>query len=300
MKAIIFGASGQDAYYLSGLLEASGIEVIGVSRYKGNYITGTITDRDFVTTLIAGHQPHYIFHLAANSTTRHDALFENHETISTGTLNVLEAVYSYSRHSRVFLSGSGLQFVNKGQPISETDEFDASSPYCIARIQSVYAARYYRRLGVKVYVGYFFNHDSPRRSERHVNQKVVAAAVRIASGSKEQLTIGDIAVKKEFTFAGDIAKAIITLVNNEGIFEAIIGSGKAYSIEEWLDLCFRYFGLAWQEHTVIQEGFKSEYDMLVSNPQRIYSLGWEPKISISELAAMMIKTELDKKTKRIQ
>ena len=36
MKAIIFGVSGQDGHYLSGLLKGNDYEVIGVSRKDNN------------------------------------------------------------------------------------------------------------------------------------------------------------------------------------------------------------------------------------------------------------------------
>ena len=41
---------------------------------------------DQVEQLIKEYHPTFIFHLAAKSTTQHNAIFENHETISTGTL----------------------------------------------------------------------------------------------------------------------------------------------------------------------------------------------------------------------
>ena len=291
MKALIFGINGQDGYYLDRHLQQNNINVIGVSRSTGNWIKGDVADLSLVKELIKKEQPDYIFHLAANSTTRHDALFENHQTISTGTLNILESVYQYSKHSKVFLSGSGLQFINQGKPISEKDEFYAGSTYCISRIQSVYAARYYRSLGLPVYVGYFFNHDSPLRSTRHVNQKIVMAAKSIAAGGIEQIEIGDMTVKKEFSFAGDIAKAILVLIQNENIFEATLGSGKAYSIKDWLDICFKYFKIEWHPYVIPVEGFKSEYDILVSDPSTILGLGWKPESDIEDLARLMI-TEL--------
>src|SRR4029079_12519546 len=114
--------------------------------------------------------------------------------------------------------------------ISETDPFEASSIYAVNRIHTVYAARYYRALGVKAYVGYFFNHDIPLRSERHINKKIIEAAKRIAAGSKEKLEIADVNVKKEFGFAGDIVKGIWSLVDQDTVPEAMIGTGKAYAI----------------------------------------------------------------------
>ena len=246
-KALIFGASGQDGIYLSALFKSKGFDVIGISRRSSLGLMGDVGDYSFVRELIKDNQPDYIFHLAANSSTKHSLLFENHDTISTGTLNILESAYKHSPNSKIFLSGSGLQFVNNGVPISESDPFEASSPYSISRIQSVYAARYFRSLGLKVYIGYFFNHDSPHRGEKHVNQKIVQAVKRIASGSKEKIVLYDIGVYKEFSFAGDIMNAVIRLVENNDIYEAVIGSGKAYSIADWIKICFNYYNMPWDE-----------------------------------------------------
>ncbi|MCX6323170.1 MAG: GDP-mannose 4,6-dehydratase [Sphingobacteriales bacterium] len=287
MKAIIFGASGQDGFYLTQLLAQQDVSVIGVSR-SGGFLNIDISDFGQVGDLVKKYRPDYIFHLAANSTTRHDAIFENHETIATGTLNILEAVKQYVPETKVFISGSGLQFENKGEPIKETDPFEARDAYSISRIQSVYAARYFRRLGLKVYVGYFFNHDSPRRTERHMAQKIASAAKRIAKGSEEKLVIGDLSVVKEWAFAGDVVKGIWLLVNQDVVTEANIGSGKGYSILDWVELCFGIAGKGYQQFVQTEEGFKAEYRQLVCNNHRLLSLGFQHEVSFEALAAMMM------------
>lgn len=289
MKVIIFGSNGQDGYYLRLLLEKLGYEVYGVSRSNSD-ILGDVKDLNFVSNLIQKLNPNYIFSFAANSTTNHDVLFENHQTITTGTLNILESVRLHCIHCKVFLSGSALQFKNNGLAINENTPFEASSQYSLARINSVYASRYFRdRFAMKIYVGYFFNHDSPFRSERHVNQYIVSAACRIAKGSNEKFEIGDISVRKEFSFAGDIVEGIWNLVNQETIFEAIIGSGIDYSIQDWIEICFRYFNLNWKDHFNQNLNFKSEYKLLVSDPSLINSLGWNSRTDINSLADLMIR-----------
>ncbi len=287
MNALIFGANGQDGHYLTELCQAQGISPIGISR-TGNGIRSDVGSYADVEALIRKYTPTYIFHLAANSTTRHDALFENHETISTGTLNILESVKNHSPQTRVFLAGSGLQFRNAGTPISERDHFEASSPYSVARIQSVYAARYYRTLGLRVYVGYLFHHESPLRKPGHISKMIALAAQRIAAGNVEKLELGDITVEKEWTFAGDIAEAILTLVSQDAVFEAAIGSGVNHSIKDWLDQCFSIIGKDWKDHFHLKGGFIPEYPRLVSDPATILSLGWSPKVGFAELARMMM------------
>lgn len=289
MKCIIFGVNGQDGYYLAELLTLRGIDVVGVSRSDGDWIKGDVGDFTFVQSLISAHHPDYIFDFSANSTTRHSALFDNHNAISTGTLNILESVRLHCAKAKVFLSGSAMQFENKGQPIDEQTPFEASSPYSVARIHSTYAGRYYRRaFGAQVYVGYFFNHDSPLRTERHVNKKITAAVKRIAGGSAETLELGNIDVRKEFNYAGDVVEAVWRLVNQKGVYEAVIGSGKPFSIRDWLEYCFNRVGLNWQNHVVLKSDFVPEYEILVSNPALIKSLGWQPKVDFYQLADMMM------------
>lgn len=287
MKSLIFGANGQDGYFLHELCKLKGIEPIGVAR-SGNGLLGNVSHYGQVEQLIKQYLPTYIFHLAANSTTRHDALFENHETICTGTLNILEAVKKHSPASKVFITGSGLQFKNTGNPISENDVFEANSAYSVARIHSVYAARYYRSLGIRAYVGYLFHHESPHRKASHVSKMVALAAQRIAAGSNETLEIGDIAVRKEWTHARDVMQGIMTLLDQDEIFEATVGSGLAYSIEDWLEQCFTLIGRDWHDHVRLRPGFVSEYKQLVSNPETINALGWHPNVTFSDLAKMMM------------
>ena len=290
MVILIFGANSQDSYYLSKLWQDKDIKVIEISR-SGKRLIGDVSDYKQVEYLIQLYQPTYILHLAANSTTRHDVLFENHETISTGTLNILEAAKKYCPSAKVFITGSGVQFQNKGEPISETDTFEANSPYAISRIHSVYAARYYRTLGMKVYVGYLFHHESPLRKSNHISKMIALAAQRICNGLQETIELGDISVEKEWTFAGDIAQAIFTLIQQDEIFEVTIGSGVTYSIENWLELCFSLVHKNWRDYVVIRNGFTPEYQRLVSDPKTINSLGWIPKVSFSELGSIMMNIE---------
>lgn len=292
MKAIIFGANGQDGYFLAGLLGKKQIDVVSVSR-SGNGITGDVGNYGFVSKLIGQIRPQFIFHLAANSTTKHDAIFENHESISTGTLNILESARLFVPDSKIFLSGSAMQFKNDGFPINENTTFHASSPYSVSRIQSVYIGRYFReKFGLKVYIGYFFNHDSPLRTERHINQRIVKVIKRIAQGSSELIEIGDVDVRKEFNFAGDSVEAVWILVSQDRVFELVIGCGEAHSIREWLNYCSGRCRINWEDHFMIKKSYIPEYRILVSDPTLLISLGWSPKTTFNQLADMMMENKI--------
>jgi GDPmannose 4,6-dehydratase len=288
MNAIIFGSDGQDGQYLSTILNEKGFNVTGISPATAAS-TADLKDAASVERFIEEKKPDLVFHLAAFSSTRHDLLFQNHEVITTGTINLLEAVKNKSPHTKVFISGSGLQFQNNELAIKETDPFEARDAYSMSRIQSVYAARYYRSLGLKVYVGYFFNHDSPFRTEAHMTKKISEAAKRIRNGREEKIEIGDMDAIKEYGFAGDIVKAVMTLVSQDEIMEATIGTGEGYSIKDWLMACFALTGKDWKDYVVEKPGFVSPYKQLVSDPSTIFSLGWKPEVSFEQLAELMMR-----------
>jgi GDPmannose 4,6-dehydratase len=293
-RALIFGANGQDGYYLSKLLQLNKIEVISISRTSGS-ILGDVADFEFVDNIIKDRNPSYVFHFAANSTTKHTALLENHASISSGTLNILEAVKKHSPNAKVFISGSAMQFKNDGHPISENTPFESSSAYSAERIYSVYLSRYFReKFHLNTYVGYLFNHDSPLRSENHINQKIVLSAISIANGSQDKLIIGDVDVKKEFNYAGDIVNAIWELVSQNDVNEMIIGSGVAYDIRNWLEYCFNKMGLNWEEHTIQDDNFITDYNVLVSDPKLLMSTGWKPTKDIFQLAELMLNSAIEK------
>ena len=118
---------------------------------------------------------------------------------------------------------------------------------------------------------------------------IADAVKRIACGSDEKITLGDISVKKEWAFAGDVAEGIFTLINQDKIFEACIGTGNAYSIQEWLEICFNRIDKEWKDYVCIKKSFLPEYKILVSDPSTINSIGWQPKITFENLCDIMLK-----------
>jgi len=291
MNAIIFGASGQDGHYLARILKREGLEVAAVSRHSPG-LQLDVSDALGVRNIVRKLKPKYIFHLAATSTISHDALWSNHASIASGTLAILDAVAHEHPLAKVFIAGSALQFVNRGEPIDESAELDYSNPYSLARNHSLYASRYFRSRGLKVYFGFLFHHDSPFRSSQHLSMRIAEAAAQAASGSKTNLKIGDIEARKEFNFAGDITEAIWSLISQDSVFESVIGSGICHPITEWIRLCYRHVGLDWTKHVQIDPSFQSTYQRIVSNPAKIYGLNWRPRTSLNELTEIIMQEAL--------
>lgn len=56
------------------------------------------------------------------------------------------------------------------------------------------------------------------------------------------ISYGDITVAKEWTFTGDVVAGMLTLVEQDEVHGAIIGSGQAYTIANSLECCFEVIG----------------------------------------------------------
>jgi GDPmannose 4,6-dehydratase len=293
MKVIILGASGQDGFYLTKYLSSLNVDVVGISRQTGFHKLD-YSNYNEIKNLLFKEKPTHVFHLAANSTINHEALFENLEIIDKTTVNLLEAIKEVSPATKLFLSGSALQFKNEGRPIDENTPFHASSPYAVSRINTTYMARYYReKFGLMIYIGYFFHHDSPLRSDKHINQIICNAVNKIDLGEQNTLLIGNMEVEKEFNFAGDFMRAVWILVNQESFFEAIIGSGKVHKIKDWIKTCFELKNLNYENYITIDTTFKTEFHRLISNPTIIKGLGWKPRYDLKDLANIMVNKKLD-------
>jgi len=291
MRAMIFGGTGQDGHYLRNILLENNVDVKCASRSGGDYCIDVADTLD-VEDLLLRERPDYVFHLAATSSTDHKHLWANHSSIGTGTMAILDAVDRHLPSTKVVLAGSGLQFMNEGTPLNEESKLDHSSPYTVARNYSLYAARYFRSRGLRVYFAFLFNHDSPLRSNRHLNMKIAEAAALAARGGRNRLQIGDLAAKKEFNFAGDITAAFWQLVCQDSIFECVIGGGKSHTILEWVELCFQYVGLDWKQYVDTDETYQSPYKCLVSDPARLLSLGWQPNMNFRQLSEIMMAEAL--------
>lgn len=280
-SAIITGSNGQDGSYLQELLQREGVDAILVHRGSGI----DLASEEVVDSLVLNTRPDFIFHLAANSTIEHSAARANHDAIACGTLNLLEAVRKWTPACSVFLAGSAYQFKNEGEPIKETDPWDTTSVYCAARGYSNLLARTYRSMGLSVYFGYLFHHDSPRRGASHLSQKIAHAAK-----TRTKIEVGDLRVEKEWTHAADTVEAIWTLVNQQRTWEANIGTGIGHSIEDFAEACFAAAGLDYNHYITTTPGYRAPYRRTICDPSRIYRTGWKPRHGLEYLAEQMVNS----------
>ena len=219
-KALITGITGQDGSYLAELLLEKGYEVHGIKRRSSSLNTaridhmyqdphenniflhlhyGDMTDSTNLIRLISEIQPDEIYNLAAQSHVQ--VSFETAEYTANvdalGTLRVLEAirVLGFEKRCKFYQASTSEMFglAKSNTPLTESSQFYPRSPYGVAKLYSHWITVNYREAyGIFACSGILFNHESSRRGETFVTQKIVEAGKRIAHGHEEILYLGNL------------------------------------------------------------------------------------------------------------
>jgi GDPmannose 4,6-dehydratase len=74
-----------------------------------------------------------------------------------------------------------------------------------------------------------------------------------------------------------------------------VATGETHAVEELVQVAFEYVGLDWHDYIVQDPRFMrpAEVDLLVGDPGKAGTkLGWEPKVTFSELIHMMVEADL--------
>lgn len=315
-RALICGVSGQDGAYLSRLLLSKGYEVWGTSRdaetsrfaglqslgLRDKVRTVSMSPVDFRSMLqvIAEVHPHEIYNLAGQSSVglSFQQPVETTESISLGVLNLLEAIRFLDSSIRFYNAGSSECFGDTGgQPANESTAFKPRSPYAVAKAAATWQVAVYREsYGLFACTGILFNHESPLRPERFVTRKIVAAACRIANGSKEKLKLGDIGIRRDWGWAPEFVEAMWRMLNHSAPQDFVIATEVTQSLEQFVDTAFSELGLNWREHVITDRMLFRPADICESRANATRArelLAWSPSCFGKEVARKMVKAEMD-------
>lgn len=315
MRALIIGVSGQDGAYLSKLLLDKGYEVHGTSRdanlasFENLARLGirervrrlSVAPNDFRSTLsaIAQVEPDEIYNLSGQSSVglSFEQPVETMESISIATLNVLEAIRFTKRPIRFYSAGSGECFGDThARPADEETPFRPRSPYAVAKAAAHFEVANYREAyGLFACSGILFNHESPLRPERFVTRKIVAAACRIAGGSRERLRLGNTNVNRDWGWAPEYVDAMWRILQQERPDDFVIATGRTRSLQEFVAAAFGAVGLDWHEHVDVDASLFRPADIAANhaNPEKAARiLGWRATVSMEETVRRMIAAEL--------
>lgn len=309
-KALICGISGQDGAYLAQLLLAKGYTVCGTSRdaqissFRNLQYLGikervqlesmALTDFRSVLQVLNKIQPFEIYNLAGQTSVglSFEQPVETLESITIGTLNLLEAIRFLGAPIKFYNASSSECFGDTGEASSdETTAFRPRSPYAVSKAAAFWAVANYREAyGLFACSGILFNHESPLRPERFVTQKIIQSVRRIAQGSDEKLHLGNISIQRDWGWAPEYVEAMQLMLQQDNPDDYVIATGESSTLEEFVSTAFAVVNLDWQKHVVTDKSLLRPTDIALGrgNPAKARDrLGWEAKYKMKDVVKMM-------------
>lgn len=313
--ALIFGISGQDGAFLARLLLEKGYTVHGTSRdaevasfaslaalgLRNKVVVHSVALTDFRSSLqvIARVLPDEIYNLAGQSSVSlsFQQPVETLESIATATLNVLEAIRFLGEGIRFYNAGSSECFGDTGgYAATESTPFHPRSPYGVAKAAAFWQVANYRdSYGLFACSGILFNHESLLRPPRFVTRKVVAAAARIALGSKEFLNLGDLSIRRDWGWAPEYVEAMWLMLQQGQPEDYVIATGQSNGLADFVDAAFSAVGLDWRAHVRQEKSLfrPAEIRSGFGDPTKARrELGWTARTTMREVAERMAQGEL--------
>ena len=300
--AIITGANGQDGSYLQEFLKNKGYSVKCFNREDN------ILNYSNVRACISKYDEVEIYNLAAQSYVgTHNKM--TYELNTMGLLNILESVkeLGLTHKCKVFQASSSEIFGSIDEvPQDEKTPYNPITLYGVSKLSAHLIAKHYREIhGVFVCSGILFNHESPRRKDTYVTQKIIKG---LKSG--ECFTLGNIEARRDWGHAKDYAEAMWLMLQQDTPEDYVVATGVTHSVREFIDIAVQKMGkkIIWSGKGThgegridgkvvmrISEEFYRPNDpkALVGNPKKLESLGWSRKYTLPDIIEEMLSPPLE-------
>ena len=319
---LITGISGQDGVFLtSEILKNNPTQnIYGITRQKNKESffnkLNTISNIDNqkvkllnvdlnnlheINKLIEDIRPDYIYNLSGPSSV-YDSFINPLETksqINSIFANLTSPLIKLGLFSNFYQASSSEMFgLHTEERLSEESTFNPNSPYAEAKLENhKKVLDFSQKYDWKIYSGIMFNHESQFREDRYLFMKIINGAIDIKNKKLKKLTVGSLDYVRDWSFAGDISKAIYAIANKGSSNAYIIGSGKGNSIKTVIEIIFDYFNLNLNKYIDVDENLirKGDPVSIVSNPKKLnHELGWNNTISFEDLIQICIESKINK------
>ena len=295
-KALIFGITGQDGFYLNQLLLSKNYEVHGVTRsikkkanlsnnYSDTFKTQLhemqIIDYGEIYELIKNIQPDEVYNLSGVTSVSKsfDEPSETFKSIFDLNLNILN-VLKISKNFKYYFACSSECFGETLQnSADENTPFNPVSPYAVAKASSYMMLEMYKKaFNLFACSGILFNHESSKRPEYFVTQKIVSSAFKIYTGLENKLELGNLNVIRDWGWAPEYVEAMWLMLQQDQPENFVIATGESHSLKEFVEVVFKNFGLDWKKYVKINKKYVRPNELKVSsaNPMKaITKLSWK-------------------------
>lgn len=309
--ALIFGIAGQDGSHLTELLLGKGYRVVGTSRQPAaahahlvgigcgdaEVTTVDLNSTTAINDLVAHVAPTEIYNYAALSTGSgmYDQPVDIAEINGVFVARILDAIHGSSVR---FCQASSSEMFGRAlsSPQDETTVFTPRSPYGVAKLlahQLIGIAR--ERDGAFACSAILFNHESVRRPSAFVTRKITQAAAAIRAGRADELVLGDLSARRDWSHAYDVVRAMWLMLQAEKADDYVVASGETHSVADLCRIAFAHVGLDWERYVRVDAALRRAPDgaQLVGDATRLRErLGWIPQVSFEAMIKQMVDADL--------
>ncbi len=293
------------------------IEELGIQNHPDlELVEYDLTDQANSISMVKQIKPDEIYNLAAQSFV--GVSFEQPITTAyitgLGPLHLLEAIRQVDKNIK-FYQASTSEMFGKVQEVPQTEktQFYPRSPYGVAKLYAHWLTINYREsYGIFATSGILFNHESPLRGKEFVTRKITDAVAKIKLGLSEVLELGNMDAKRDWGYAKEYIEGMYLMLQASTPQTFVLATNRTQTVRDFVKMAFRgaeieleFKGKGVDEvaidkvtgKTVVKVNPKfyrpAEVDLLIGNPQKAKDiLGWEPKTTLEELCAMMVKEDL--------
>lgn len=257
-----------------------------------------LSDQIDIFRLFDTIRPDEIYNLAAQS---HVGVSFEHPTrtldvTGMGVTRLLEALKLYQKSQKYaikfYQASSSEMFGNPAVKLqNEHTPFAPRSPYACAKVMAHNMCQVYREsYGLFICCGILFNHESEKRGEGFVTQKIAKAAARIKAGWQEKLTLGNLESKRDWGHAEDYVRAMWLMMQHEGPDDYVVGTGVCHSVLDFANRAFSYLDLNYQDYVKFDSKHVRPNDViyLCADATKARTvLKWKASISFDALVERM-------------
>ena len=253
-----------------------------------------LSDDASLRRIFSKTKPDEFYHLAGQS---HVGLsFEIPEVttqeIANCTLKLLEICRDQGNPPKVYLACSSEIFGNSSDSAqNENSPLNPTSPYGVAKAFCLHTGHIFRE-SYKLFVcnGILYNHESPRRGENFVTQKIVRGAASIAKGKSGCLELGNLDIERDWGYAPDYVLGMWLMLQEETPQDYLLATGKTHKLSEFLKIAFEYFDLDYHGFVRLNKKFirPNEPQKLCGDSTKARKvLGWKTSLGFSETVQNM-------------
>ena len=228
-----------------------------------------------------------------------------------GPLRILEIIRSLQLIPKTrFYQASTSELFGKvtHTPQTELTPFYPRSPYAVAKLYAFWIVKNYREsYGMYACNGILFNHESERRGDEFITQKIAKGLKRVYTDPSFTLEIGNLDARRDWGYAPEYVEGMWRMLQQDTPDDYVLSTGETHSVREFVEVAMEAFG-----HTITWEGTglsevgrdetgrivirinpefyrPAEVDLLIGDSSKASRvLGWKPLVAFKDLVIKMM------------